>query len=408
MDKFNPWGRNWWGGTPPGWADNIHSARSALCLSKEGYVGYFWSASISPDDLAAALLAARCQYGIHLDMNPGHAGFEFYNVQPESSFAPLGRPMQTDWENDGKVPQMPGWSFRARRMIRGMGHMNFPRYIQRDGRDFFYLTTRVVLPGPALASGASSKEAGEGEWRVKGLPQHGFPYALSTTWVRPDGATKVKVLRVDPRAVKPPGHPSAAADAPTVLAWTGAPSGGGKGDPQLWFTSGGFLVAAKAPSEDATPLLQGAPSSYAQARAAVGIDDEDGMLTWVELPAEAIADAKSAAMLLAMLDKMGCSQRMLVGGPQRALLGGTLDIAGAPATGVTTPTARLVRGRAPGAHAMFEDTALVPFNVWQPMQAARVKMSAKTAPPPPKAPTPSSTAQSNAPPPKPTTSATPR
>ena len=34
--KFNPWGRNWWGGTPPGWPDQIHSARSAICLTTRG------------------------------------------------------------------------------------------------------------------------------------------------------------------------------------------------------------------------------------------------------------------------------------------------------------------------------------------------------------------------------------
>ena len=53
-DKFNPWGRNWWGGTPPGWPDQIHSARSAICLTKEGFVGYFYSASISAEELARA------------------------------------------------------------------------------------------------------------------------------------------------------------------------------------------------------------------------------------------------------------------------------------------------------------------------------------------------------------------
>ena len=50
------------------------------------------------------MLDARCAYGIHLDMNPGHAGFEFYDVAPEGKLAPLGRPMQNDWEAEGKVP----------------------------------------------------------------------------------------------------------------------------------------------------------------------------------------------------------------------------------------------------------------------------------------------------------------
>ena len=111
-DKFNPWGRTWWGGTPPGWPDKIHSARSAICLTKEGFVGYFYSASVSAEDLAHGMLDARCNFGIHLDMNPGHAGFEFYNVAPEGGLAALGRPMQNDWEAEGKVPGMTGWVFR--------------------------------------------------------------------------------------------------------------------------------------------------------------------------------------------------------------------------------------------------------------------------------------------------------
>ena len=30
--------------------------------------------------------------------------------------------------------------------------MNFPRYIKREGRDYFYLTLRYVLPGEPMAS----------------------------------------------------------------------------------------------------------------------------------------------------------------------------------------------------------------------------------------------------------------
>ena len=41
------------------------------------------------------------------------------------------------------------FKFRSRRMIKSMGHILFPRYVQRDARDFFYLTARSVLPGPA-------------------------------------------------------------------------------------------------------------------------------------------------------------------------------------------------------------------------------------------------------------------
>ena len=398
FDKFNPWGRNWWGGTPPGWGDNIHTARSAICLTKDNFVGYFWSASISVDDLAAALLGAGCQYGIHLDMNPGHAGFEFYAVMPAKEWKPLGRPLLTDWEAEGKVGQMPDWMFRARRMIRGMGHMSFPRYIQREGRDFFYLTSRPVLPGAELQATLDPKEPGEGQWRTKGLPQHGFPYALATTWLRPDPklpALKVRIVRVDPRAVKPAGSAAAPTDAPTVLSFTGAssPPKPRADEWALFYGAGGFSIGAQqsqgAASVNGTVLVVGTASTNAvgiagiaaSARAAVGVHDEDGMLNWIELAEGTTADAASASAMLALLEKLGCSSRMLVPGT-RALLGGALDLAANPATGATTAATRLVRGTAPGAHAMFEDTTLVPYSVWQPLQAQRVRVLQQAKPAP--------------------------
>src|SRR6185503_18258042 len=111
---------------------------------------------------------------------------------------------QLDWEQEGEVPGLDGWNFRARRLIRGMGLMHFPRYIKREGRDYFYMTLRHVLPGAALSPAVQPPLPAEGAWRLKGLPQHGFPYALALTEVRPDAAhpsVKVRVLKIDPRTV---------------------------------------------------------------------------------------------------------------------------------------------------------------------------------------------------------------
>ncbi len=291
--RYNPWGRNWWGGTPPGWADRIHSTRSAICLTTEGFVGYFYSASISAEDLAQGMLYARCAFGIHLDMNPGHAGFEFYDVVPDARLKPLGRALQADWEAEGRVPDMAGYVFRSRRMIRGMWHMLFPRYIQREARDFFYLTARPLLPGGPIdakpGDGDGSRIAGhptgeadpdEGHWRTKGLPQHGFPYALATTWVRADGGgPRLRVLRADPRMMKPTG--GGAAQPPTILSLTA----GTRGTLSLWWSRSVFSIGASPPAPDATPLIGGvatASSAARNARAAVGVQDEDGMLDWVE------------------------------------------------------------------------------------------------------------------------------
>jgi hypothetical protein len=375
--RYNPWGRIWWGGTPPGWPDQIHSARSAICLTTEGFVGYFYSTSISAEDLAEGMLAARCSFGIHLDMNPGHAGFEFYDVAREGRLAPLGRPLQSDWEAEGKVSGLPGYVFRSRRMIRGMGHMLFPRYIQREARDFFYLTSRARLPGLPV-QGATS-EPDEGKWRTKGLPQHGFPYALATTWLSVDaqarGLVKMRVVRADPRTMTPATE--VAAEAPTVLALA-APM---KGSLALGWTNGAFEIGPSALMKG-TVLARGYPVSdapAATARAAVGVQGEDGMLAWVELSPEVRTDASTATAMYALLDRLGCSARMTLPGDSRALLGGALDIAANPVLPLPPISSRLVRAHAPDAHPIFTDTPIVPAQVWQPLQAKRVRYFYKPA-----------------------------
>jgi hypothetical protein len=386
--RFNPWGRTWWGGTPPGWPDQVHSTRSAICLTREGFIGYFYSTTISAEDLAEGMLLARCSFGIHLDMNPGHAGFEFYDVAPEGHLLPLGRRLQPEWEAEGKVADMAGYVFRGRRMIRGMGHMLFPRYIQREARDFFYLTTRAILPGAPLRTAAASPQPGEGAWHTKGLPQHGFPYALATTWVRPSvrrPELRVNVLRADPRALAPAAGPAhgepggaAAADDGTVLAFA-APA---RGSSVLWWSDETFAIAPDAPAPHALPLAAGYPLEDRRAagvRAAAGVQDDDGMLVWVELPADVPSDAEGVAALSAALERAGCSVRIGVPGEAHVALGGTLDINGGATARPDAATARLVRGRAPDGRAIFPDTPIVPIQVWQPLQAKRVRYFYKPA-----------------------------
>ncbi len=390
--EFNPWRREWWGGTPKGWKDNIHTTRSGVCLTrgpgisgapKDGdspyFMAYFYGVDLSAEILANAMIAAGCYYGVHLDMNPGLAGFEFYNVEPASAWQPLGRKLQEDWEYEGTVKELPEFKFRARRMIKGMQHMNFPQYIQRDGRDFFYLTQRPVLPGANLASAAVPKEAGEGEWRVKGLPQHGFPYAVATTSLRPDAShatVRVRVLKVDPRTVVAAGSEGTTAATPTVASFVAPRSA----HPAMgaWLGSNVFLVGAQAPGPDAVALADGVPLASplaAKARAGIGVEDEDGMLEWAELAPDVAPSAETAKVLDDLLAKNGCSMRMLVpSADARALLGGTLDLSGAAVDqGTTATSARLVRGSAPGAEPYFESTPVVAPAVWQPLQMQRVR-----------------------------------
>ncbi|MDB4942326.1 MAG: hypothetical protein JWP97_1860, partial [Labilithrix sp.] len=431
-DKYNPWGRAWWGGVPPGWHDAIHTTRSGLCLTKEGFVAYFWGNDIGPEPLGRAMLAARCAFGIHLDMNPGLAGFEFYNVQTAPAFQPLGRPLQSDWEYEGTFKDLPDFKFRSRRMVKSMGHMLFPRYIHRDARDFFYLTTRSVLPGAAITPSAGENAApldGEnGNWRVKGLPQHGYPYAMAITTVRtgPEAADKhVRVLRLDPRTVQAevgPARPvtgsadedgGAAESAPIVATFARAPrppgagaagrkpkaaaSGSSTGSPdagnaaegpparRLWLGGHVFTIDRSPPGGAGTAVpiadvLAPGAAGAATARAAVGISDEDGMLQWVELAPDDVPDETTSARLLKLLERLGCSARGLVGGDLHALLGGSLDLAGQPARGAPA-TVRLIRAAAPGARPLFEGTEVVPQSVWFPLQEKRVKWRPTLAPP---------------------------
>jgi hypothetical protein len=389
--RFNPWGRTWWGGTPPGWPDQVHSARSALCLTAEGYIGYFYGSSLAADDLAQGLLVARCSFGIHLDMNPGHAGFEFYDVAPAGHLEPLGRPLQGDWEAEGKVPDMPGYVFRSRRMIRGMGHMLFPRYIQREARDFFYLTSRSILPGAPLVPPALPAMPGEGAWRTAGLPQHGFPSAIAASWVRADARrpdVRLRVLRADPRMMRP--EPLAGTDAgrregatpPVVLALV-API---RGSISLWWWDDAFVVAPAAPGAGAFLLAAGQAerahhvSATTAPRAEVGVEDEDGMLVWVELPPDVAADAGTTAAMDATLERLGCSARFALAGDARALPGGFLDATGQALAGAPPPvTVRLERSKGPDARAIFTETPVVPPRIWQPLQAKRVRYFPKPA-----------------------------
>ena len=166
-------------------------------------------------------------------------------------------------------------------------------------------------------------------------------------------------------------------------------SGGAPRAPRtLWWHDGMFAIAGNPPARPATSLLGGCATNdacAAMARAVIGIEDEAGMLVWVELPPDVHPDGSTAEALDGVLDRIGCSARMAVPGKAEALLGGALDAAGDPVPSKPEPgAARLVRAQVPDAHPIFADTPIVPIQVWQPLQARRVRYFYK---PPPK-PTP--------------------
>ena len=123
----------------------------------------------------------------------------------------------------------------------------------------------------------------------EGAPSARVPVRIACSALRPDAhhpEVKVRVLRIDLRAVVPAGSPGTNADTPTIVTFV-APrtAGAAKAERRAWFANGVFLVGTNEPAADATTLGDGvslASPAAATARAAVGVQDEDGMLDWIE------------------------------------------------------------------------------------------------------------------------------
>jgi hypothetical protein len=373
-EQINPYKRHWWGGLPPGWTEEARTVRSGVCMTKEGFVGYFYGSSIDPDVLALAMQRARCTYGIHLDMNPGHTGLEFYRAGPAGTLPALNRPLDDVWEARGSIPGMPGWEFMGRRMIRLMALMNFPRYINPEARDFFYLTLRYVLPGEPIAPLFKPTEPGEGVWSVQGLPQHGWPYAVAKTTFRPDPArpdTRVGILRLDPKVLRValPGD----VDAEHVLE-IGAPLGEGIGKLALYHDGSHFLIAAAAPAgaERITRGFAREEAASDTATSAMGVDAE-GMLVFVRFTSGARPGGEGA-LLADVLRRLGCSTGIYFLRPLGAVFAEQHDAGAA-----TEPSMRaelgvsLARAEGPGARRLFPDTPVVLPTRWAPLQQKRVR-----------------------------------
>jgi hypothetical protein len=367
---LNPWKRHWWGGLPPGWTEESRTVRSGLCMTKEGFVGYFYGGSVDPDVLGLAMQRARCSYGIHLDMNPGHTGLEFYRTGPKGTLPTLTRRLDGEWEARGAVPGLQGWEFMSRRMMRFMALMNFPRYVNVEQRDFFYLTLRAILPGEPVPPRVSPPEPSEGAWRVEGLPQHGWPYAVATTNLRADAKDpefRVGLIKLDPKLVRV----ARAGDVdPKIVVEL---RGQGEADPgqvTLYHADGsGFHIAYQPRAKGAERVASGFPADAPAAKdatAAMGID-ETGALIYARVTGgqHASGDGERLASLLA---ELGCQTTLFMTRPVAALLGNAGEASLAPGLGV-----RLVRAEGPGARRLFPDTPIVKPTKWAPLQQKRVR-----------------------------------
>lgn len=366
----NPYKRSWWGGTPPGWEDESRTIRSAICMTKEKFVAYIYGSSLDAEHLILAAQAARCDYAIHLDMNPGHTGLEFYRVAEAGTLPKPEGKLDPQWQARGAVPDMPGWEYMGRRMIKYMALMNFPRYIDRETRDFFYLTLRHVIPGTPIAKDLNPDEDG---WLTKGLPQHGWPLAIATASLRPDRArpdTKLRLLKIDGKVTR--ARAGFDRSQSTVITFR---ANDDRGTRQLWWSERGFEIRDEGQKgrDDAVLIGSGHDMNHAHGKAIVaGIGIAPGkMAVYAEVMTgrQRGADAK---LIAEVLTGLGCSNLMFLERSLDPALGGERDLSGHPVRLVAS-TVSLVRRDPPGARRIFEDTEIVHPDVWAPLQRKRVR-----------------------------------
>ena len=376
--ETNPYKREWWGGVPEGWTDDSRTVRSGLCLTKEKFVAYFYGPTIDASRLATAMHRARCEYGLHLDMNAGHTGLEFYRVAPSGQLPRPSRKLDAQWEASGPVPGLERYEYLGRRMIKYMALMNFPRYISREQRDFFYLTLRPLLPSTAVAAPAVPAEPGEGQWTVQGLPQHGWPYAMATTWIRPDATrpeTKVNLIELDPTNVQVGG--SSGSDQKTIVAFR-APQSGADDGVALWWTESGFKISPKPPEITAQRIATGSlPGVHARASAAMAVS-RDGMLIYAEVSTAPLPE-RDGPLLAKLLQTRDVEAVLLLDRPIGIAIAGQRNLSGHPVTR-SRNAVHFVRKSAPGAARFFTDTPIVPPEDWYRAQLKSAKFEGRPRP----------------------------
>lgn len=159
--EVNPYERRFWGGVPAELRDTTRTDRTGLCLTEEHHMAYFWGKRVTVSGLVRAMEAARCRYGMLLDINFSNTVFETYRIARPGELPPVDRPLEPEWEREGRVEGRDDLVYRVQAMAPGMTRVGFPRYIRTELRDFFYLTIRseaLVPPLPDLCDLAPASE----------------------------------------------------------------------------------------------------------------------------------------------------------------------------------------------------------------------------------------------------------
>jgi hypothetical protein len=341
-------------------------------------LAYFYSPGINPQGLGTAMIQARCSYGVHLDMNAGHTGFEFYRVEPTGQLPAFDRPLDRRWEARGKVSQVEGLEFLSRLMVRKMPLMNFPRYIHLNSRDFFYLTRRALLPGAPLEpliEGAPD----DGKWRIAGADDNEWPHALARTGLHAPGYAGQPPLflitRIDPKQL----HPVDDVEWATLgLTWPQTSTT----DAQSLFLVGNEVRSSAAPG---TGKLLGSGSSEPspESSGAACIDD-DGLLILIQRDQSAEADIRALSLVA---ERAGCAHTLYLDGSigvaatteQREQMAQQAAGDAAPsvleASAIESPKATVTwlrRQPMLGARRIFQDTPILPPSKWALIQKRRV------------------------------------
>jgi hypothetical protein len=161
----NPRRRYLWGFTLGKDFTQMNTDRSGLCMTPSGALVYAWGEDLSAQTLGAAMNAAGCTYGMHLDMNPYHTAFIFYGFE-----APV----------DPKKPQ-----FESKMAIPAQ-QFSPVRYVNGAPKDFFFVTLRASGPGPG--------------WSAEGLAQPAPAFVPAVVRGAPGGPA---LWAVDPGRARP-------------------------------------------------------------------------------------------------------------------------------------------------------------------------------------------------------------
>ncbi|MDD5307365.1 MAG: hypothetical protein PHU25_08590 [Deltaproteobacteria bacterium] len=127
----NPRRRYLWGFTLGKDFTQMNTDRSGLCMTPSGALVYAWGEDLSAQTLGAAMNAAGCTYGMHLDMNPYHTAYIFYGFK-----APLD-PKKPEFESKMAIPAQ---------------QFSPLRYVNGAPKDFFFVALRGSGPEPGWSA----------------------------------------------------------------------------------------------------------------------------------------------------------------------------------------------------------------------------------------------------------------